>query len=101
VFPDSVDIQFLVKALRCDHLLFGGDIDGIEKDVLKVDAPIVRDHSDGIINIAWVEGIAFLEEGVKIVQDPFRKINVDIVTLDHQGVAFGVDLSSGRPGDTS
>jgi hypothetical protein len=39
--------------------------------------------------------------GSKDRSGPVSKDQLNIITLDHQSVAFGVDLSSGRPGDTS
>ncbi len=88
--------MLLSEALRCDHLLLRRDVDGVEKDVFEIDVPVIGDHSDGIVDVVGIEGVPFLEETVEAGQDSFGEPNVDLVALDDEIVALGVNLYANR-----
>ena len=67
ISPNGIDVTLLGKALGRNDPLFGRDVNRIQKDVLKVGGPIVRDHSYGIVDIRRDKGIPFLQKGIEVI----------------------------------
>ena len=80
--PDGVDVALLGHALGRDGALVGGDVDGVEKDLLQVRLAVAAQDADGVVDVAAVDGVAPLQQAIELAHDLPRQFRFGLVALN-------------------
>jgi hypothetical protein len=61
VVADRVDVELLVDALGRDYALVRRDVNRVEENILELGVAIAAENSDGVFDVARVNGVAALQ----------------------------------------
>jgi hypothetical protein len=96
VIADRVDIELLVDALGRDDALVRRDVNRIKEDILELDVAVAAEDSDRVLNVAWINGIAALQEIVELAEYLARERLLCVRSRDSKRGAADADSYAER-----
>ena len=94
VVADGVDIELLVRGLRRDHPVLGGDVDLVEKDLVQPGLGAGAEDSQAEGEIGAVDRVAFADKVIELVEEFCCNFDIMTKTGDIQAIAADIDLDT-------